>query len=439
MRDATTSPSDRPRRAAAWIAPLALAALLLSGPRSLPAQDATGWVGKRVILQFDSVLRVGKVVVDNQKREGRARGGARETVRIYRVEKVNGPWLWLQAEEEGAAGWVRAAEVIPYDQAIDYFTNQIRANPADHSTYISRGHVWRDRKEYDLALGDFAEAIRLDPGSEVGWNNRGVAWRAKGEPDKAIADYNEAIRLDPKYASAFNNRGLAWRAKAEPDKAIADYNEAIRLDPKLASAYFSRAVLDISTRRDGATAGMRTVVELEKGKGKFATYAVILGHLAARIAQDGATAKELLGPLAETLDTSAWPYPAVRFLRGDLDEAQLLALAVDTDKRTDAHCFLGLHHDVEGRREEALAHYRWVKEHGTRSFIDYGIAVAELARLESPADRDGPGLAAKPAEPNPATPEAGVAQFLGTVVAVYFRTACRTSVVMVRRGWWAVR
>ena len=24
-------------------------------------------------------------------------------------------------------------------------------------------------------------------------------------------------------------------------------------------------------------------------------------------------------------------------------------------------------------------------------------------------------------------------------VAVYFRTACRTSVVMVRRGWWAVR
>ena len=160
MRDATRSLPDRPRRAAAW---LALAALLLSAPSSLPARDAAGWVGKRVILPFASVLRVGKVVVDNQKRDGRPRGGQRGTSRIYRVEKVKGPWLWLQAEKEGAAGWVRAAKVIPYDQAIDYFTNQIRANPKDHSAYIRRGSLWVDKNEYDIAIADDNEAIRIDP------------------------------------------------------------------------------------------------------------------------------------------------------------------------------------------------------------------------------------------------------------------------------------
>ncbi len=89
----------------------------------LHAQDANEWVGKRIILQFNSVLRVGNQVVDNQKLENRDRGGQRERSRIYRVEQVNGPWLWVKAEKEGASGWIKAAEVIPYDQAIEYFTN----------------------------------------------------------------------------------------------------------------------------------------------------------------------------------------------------------------------------------------------------------------------------------------------------------------------------
>ncbi len=417
MRGAT-SPSQRCRRGANRLVPLALAALLLASPRSLPAQEAGGWLGKRVLLQFNSVLRVGDTVVDDQKREARGRGGPRETRRIYRVDQVNGPWLWLQAEGEVGAGWILAAEVIPYDGAIDYFTNQIRANPANGSAYTSRGHLWHDKKEYDLALADYNEAIRLDPGSEVAWCNRGIAWHDKSEYDKAIADYAEAIRLDVKYASAYANRGIAWHDKSEYDKAIADYAEAIRLDPKDSWAYFGRAVLAMTTRRDGAVAGMRTVVELERGKGQLATYAVILGHLAARIAGDAGVAAEFLGPWARDLDTTAWPYPAVRFLRGDLDEGPFLALAVDTDMKTEARCFLGLRRGLEGRREEALTHYRWVKEHGTRSFVEYQIAVAELARLEAAAGRGGPGPAVKPAGPKPATPEAGVAKLLGTILYV---------------------
>jgi hypothetical protein len=38
---------------------------------------------------------------------------------------------------------------------------------------------------------------------------------------------------------------------------------------------------------------------------------------------------------------------------------------------------------LKGRRDEALTHFRWVKEHGTATFIEYAIAVAELERLES--------------------------------------------------------
>ena len=207
------------------------------GQQPPPAADTTGWVGKRIILQFGSVLKVGNQVVDNQKLKASVSGGLKQTSRIYRVERVDGPWLWLKAEGEGTAGWIRAAEVVLYDQAIDYFTNQIRSNPASEQAYTARAHIWKDKGEFDIALADYNEAVRLDANSEVTWNNRGNAWASKAEYDKAISDYDQAIRIDPKYSTAYYNRGIAWRNKKDLDRAIADYTLAISNDPTYSKTY----------------------------------------------------------------------------------------------------------------------------------------------------------------------------------------------------------
>ncbi len=522
----------------------------LAWTRVASGQPDDPWIGKRVVLQFDSVLKIGNQVVDNQKLESRGRGGVRNSFRIYRVEKVNAGWLWLKSEKEGAAGWILAAEVIPYDQAVDYYTNQIRANPSDSSRYSSRGHLWKERKEYDLALADYNEAIRLDPGSESAWSNRGLVWDDKKEYDKAIADFTEAIRLDPTYSLAFNNRawsryskkdydtaladyneairldptkalqytnrgvlwidkneydlaigdfneavrrdpgyarayanrgnarrlqkdldkaladydesirldpaygwarsgrgrvwiekkeydkaiadydesirldpeyswdyfnrgicrgykqeydkaiedytsairreptnatffhnrGLAWSNKSDYDKAIADYDEAIRLSPKYSWGLLNRTVAKILARKTDATDDAKKVLEIEGSKGDLSIYAVIFSSFVERFGKNEAKAKELLGPLAAKLDASLWPYPAVRYLRGDLDAAQFLALAVDDDKRTEAHCYLGLDAQLHGEPQLAAEHFRWVREHGTKSFVEYTIALAELDR-----------------------------------------------------------
>ncbi len=222
---------------------LPLLALLIAVSASLAhAEDAPTWIGKRVITHYGTVLRVGNQVVDDAKRADNiaASGRDRNVFRVYRVEEINGRWLWLKAEKEGVAGWVDVGSVILFDQAIDYFTAQIRANPGSFENYQKRGIIWQDKGEYDIAIADYNEAIRLAPSDPIPWVSRGLAWNDKKEYDKAIADYTEAIRLDPKDASAYNNRGIAWNAKKEYDKAIADYTEAIRLDPKFAFAYNNR-------------------------------------------------------------------------------------------------------------------------------------------------------------------------------------------------------
>ena len=205
-------------------------ALVLGNPPALNAQAGNGWIGKRVVQRYSGFrLRIENQVIDPK------------SIETYRVEQVNGPWLWIRVEGKGLSGWVLADQVVPVEQAIEFFTDYIRTNPGDAYGYTVRARVWlHEKKELDIALGDFNEAIRIDPTEASVYSNRGSIWSAKKEYDKAIADYTEAIRIDPKCVLAYDNRGTAWNAKKEYNRAIADYNEAIRIDPKWANAYFNR-------------------------------------------------------------------------------------------------------------------------------------------------------------------------------------------------------
>jgi tetratricopeptide (TPR) repeat protein len=217
------------------------------------AQEKATWLGRRVFTKYGTVLRVGGRVVDDEGRTASLRSSGRERAitRVYRVEGIQGEWLWLQDEKSGISGWVRSRFVIPYERAVDYFTNHIRANP-QWACYVNRGDIWMEKGEYDIAISDFNEAIRLEPGDATPYCCRGIAWVGKKEYDKAIADSDEAIRIEPRFALAYYNRGVAWRSKAEYDKAISDFSKAIPLDPTNASVFNSRgSVRGIRSARRG--------------------------------------------------------------------------------------------------------------------------------------------------------------------------------------------
>jgi tetratricopeptide (TPR) repeat protein len=296
--------------------------------------------------------------------------------------------------EQAPASWFNNRGTLwrdkkDYDRAIRDYDEAIRLNPKKDMYFYNRGLAWNDKKDYDRAIRDFDEAIRLEPKYVDAFNDRGLAWRHKKDYDRAIRDYDEAIRLEPTYVFPFNNRGNAWRDKKDYDRAIRDYDEAIRLNPKYALAHLNLSVTQMLTRRPEAVAGFQRVLDLEGWKGKLSPYAVILGHLAARQMGDESAAKRFLKDSVGKLNES-WPYPAVRFLRHEIDEPALLKLADNDDKRTEARCFLGLDCSLKDRKDEALANFRWVKEHGNPRFVEYTIALAELARLERPSSGSKP-------------------------------------------------
>jgi tetratricopeptide (TPR) repeat protein len=319
---------------------------------------------------------------------------------------------WLLIHDGRREGWVKKQDFVPVRDAPAYFQRRVQASSKDTWALYMRGASWLEQGQPDKALKDFDECIRLDPMYAVAFAGRGNVWMARGdhdkaikdydasirldhknaavfynrgiarfdrqEYDKAIEDYEEAISLDPKYALAFYNRGNAWTAKKDYDKAIKDYDAAIRLDPKEALFFRNRGVAQYYKQDyDKAIKDFDLVIRLNPTE----TYTVILGHFAARRAANGAAATRFLKESARNL-RNAWPYAVVQLLRGAIDEPQLLKLADDNDKQTEARCYLGLDHAIKGRRDEALAHLRWVKEHGNQRFMEYALAAAELERLE---------------------------------------------------------
>jgi tetratricopeptide (TPR) repeat protein len=129
------------------------------------------------------------------------------------------------AEGAGVKGWAPAANVILFDQAIDYITNQIRANPGFSSNYLWRANVWSERKEHDIGIADYNEAIRLDPGMSRSRLLKALIRLTIGHED-VVADARSAIETD------------AWKGTDSLYAAIVGHLGARRVKNKDAAREF---------------------------------------------------------------------------------------------------------------------------------------------------------------------------------------------------------
>ena len=235
------------------------------------------------------------------------------------------------------------------DNAIDDCNYAIRLDPTSALAFHNRGSVYRNKGQHDQAIADCTKAIELDPNLVEAFSNRGQAYLDKHQLDEAIADLSNAIHLKPTNAHLYVFRGLVRSDNKDYDKALADFDEAIRLDPRVASAHFGLAIVLFITRREGAGSEFMVVLDNEGWRGNLSSFAVLMGHLAARrIGQDD-VARAFLHDAATRSDSSAWPFPIIKYFRGEITESVLLAAATDDNKLTEAHCYLGLKLLEEGR------------------------------------------------------------------------------------------
>lgn len=190
--------------------------------------------------------------------------------------------IWLEVKRSEGAwlevdwGWIRAADAVREDQAVEHFAAELaRAETA--FAHLARSRAWLEQNDFDKAQADVSEALRLEPNNARAYfarskiaakqkrteeelsacdralaidprdpfalNARSRLRSAAGEVDRAIGDIDRAIESLPRYSWLWSARGYYRELQGDYDQALANFSEAIRLDPHAAYSLSRRATI----------------------------------------------------------------------------------------------------------------------------------------------------------------------------------------------------
>jgi tetratricopeptide (TPR) repeat protein len=180
----------------------------------------------------------------------------------FQVRKDDKDRLLLDSRRQ--QGWVAKGDVIPFEQAVEYFTKELAKDPKNSHALTARGVALGSGKDADKAVADFDRAIELDPKSTLAYYHRANIAYGKGRYDQALADYNAVIEQDPAFDWAYHVRGWIYYRQQDYDRALADYQTAIKLVPTETVFYRDRGnIAFVRKKYDDALADYTKSIELD--------------------------------------------------------------------------------------------------------------------------------------------------------------------------------
>jgi len=205
-------------------------------------------------------------------------------------------------------------------------------------------------KLYEDSLREFRRAAAANDASTEAWQGVCIAAANLGRADESEAAMKRLQELEPS----------------------PDWNR-VRADNAFNAGLYDLAAGD--TRAYIAKAGPGD---------DSAPYMAFIGALALLRLGRGAESDRILVDVRPAMAADdPWPLKVMDFMQGRVEADKFLAMAKDVNQRTEAHAYIGLKDSIAGRRAEAIDHLRWVKDNGSKDYIEYGMALAELKRLEA--------------------------------------------------------
>jgi lipoprotein NlpI len=272
-----------------------------------------------------------------------------------------------------------------YDAAIADFGRTLELDPRNQFAAFDRGVVKMRKNDAAGAIADFSLVIAINPHSVPAYGDRAVAKQSTGDFTGAIADFTRILELDPKDGLIYYDRGFAKILQGDFAGALPDLDQAIALGQKDAKTYANRAKARYAQDDfEGAAADYATVIRLQPD----ATYPRFFLALALRrLHRSDAPAG-----LAEAVPTwkAGWPKTIGLFFTGALTEASFLTAAQDDPKTASQHqCeafyYAGMIHLLKNENPAARDLFTQCVATGVTTFAEYGLARAELTRLNQPA------------------------------------------------------
>ncbi|HEX8068716.1 MAG TPA: tetratricopeptide repeat protein [Pyrinomonadaceae bacterium] len=270
------------------------------------------------------------------------------------------------------------------DEALAELRTARRLDPNDPRIHNELGNVLHNAfNRLDEALAAYQEAHRLLPNEPNFNHNIGLTLVQLGRYADAVGPLQDALRVAPQYRNARYLLGEAYHRTGRWNEAIEAWGKFLEIVPNGPDALTNRLwdYLYLGGHGREAAADARQFLEAHGWREQRSAFMVILAHLGYRDAGMAEEADAVLAEATQKLPAGDWPQPVVRYLQGELSAEELLRLATDNDRQTEARAYLGLALRVRGEHEAARTHFEWVREYGNKHFFEYPLALEELKRL----------------------------------------------------------
>ena len=260
-------------------------------------------------------------------------------------------------------------------------TPLVKGQPAHAGGQIALARLRLAQDRDDEAITSLQQVVAANPQHGPAHYYLGTALERAWRHEEALAIFGKAIGLMPRNPapwSGLNSAAIGLQRDAQADAALQNAME-IEWSP---SYYWSQALHALRLgRNDVAAASVTKYLDLRGIGEDQSVYPLFVQAVAWWRAGRSADAEAAL-KLVEQADIEEWTRSVLRYLQGRLDEAQLLRAAGDIGEQTEARTYIGFKIALEGREDEALAHFRWVADRGAKTYLEHGLARSELNRLK---------------------------------------------------------
>jgi lipoprotein NlpI len=260
---------------------------------------------------------------------------------------------------------------------------------ASSARYFKQATEKQAKGDLDGAIEDYTAIIALKSQAKTVYADayalRATLRYTKRDKEGAMADFGEAIKLSPQSPKIYYQRAVVRMKEKDLDWALADLNHALELDPKFGDALVERAWLALYDHR-GIPAYLHAGTFLgEKGTAEPASpYMPLVIWLGQMENNETVAAAVVIGHWLKQFPPSGWPTQIMRYLKGEVDQQELIAKAADNRQKTEAHTYIGMKLMLAGDKSAAIEHLRWVLDNGEKSLHEFELANYEMQRLGAP-------------------------------------------------------
>lgn len=267
------------------------------------------------------------------------------------------------------------------EDAEKHLSKALTLDPKLAIAHLAMGMLrWRQKRIDDAKL-EYQAAIETDPNNYLGYYYRAVFLASEGAKGDAILAYKKAIELKPNAAPVHAGLGYYYVQLGLDPAAIPSFAASLKLDNRNANVYRATAYAHWRLARTATSAlAARQYLKLRGWDDDHSPYMVLTAVLGYRANGQMPEANNLLLSAQKRLSTTAWPAPVFQYLRKEITAEQLLALATDNDKLTEARAYVGFDLTYAGKKDEARPYFEWVVANGNKRFEEYLLAQAELRR-----------------------------------------------------------